>query len=110
MHDTLYENQRDWDRLGAQQRGAVFEGYARDIGLDIEKYRADLDSDAVRQKIERDRALARKVQADSTPTFILNGRELPAEEWYGFEALNKTVRTALTEAGVALDEDTPAAP
>lgn len=112
MHDKLYQNQTNWDRISADQRSGVFEGYARELSLNIDRYRSDVTSDAVKQKIERDRALARKAQADATPTFILNGQKLDETKWNTFEAFNQTIRNALTRAGVQLPEEeaAPAAP
>lgn len=41
MHDILYENQRDWgERQFADPK--IFENYAQQIGLDMEKYGKDI--------------------------------------------------------------------
>lgn len=105
MHDKLYENQKSWEAASADSRGAIFEGYARELGLDIDRYTRDLTSKEVKQKIDRDRALSRKARADSTPTFVLNGLQLKTDNWNSEAALNTTIRTALTRAGVKLPED-----
>ena len=46
-------------------------------GLDLERFLAAVDSDAVRLSVEEDAALARRLDVESTPTAFLNGRRVP---------------------------------
>src|SRR3989338_4071695 len=46
MHDMLYENQDEWIRGDTSQ---VLANYARRLGLNIEQFQNDLNSNAVRQ-------------------------------------------------------------
>src|SRR5215218_10534405 len=48
MHDLLYERQKDWKKEFNVR--PVFEGYAREIGIDIERYKRDFASDIVAQR------------------------------------------------------------
>jgi protein-disulfide isomerase len=79
MHDRLYEAQSSWQSLDAQTRTPIFSSYARELGLDEEKFKTDLASTAVNQKISFDQALAKKVGAQATPAFFLDGEELPED-------------------------------
>ncbi len=45
---------------------------AESVGVDVEKMREDMKSEAIEQAIEDNRSLAQKIQAGSTPTFIVN--------------------------------------
>lgn len=72
MHDLLFDTQDAWSSQSAEQRQKTFEGYARQIGLDMEQFSTDLSSDKVAAKIEFDRALGRKLGVDSTPTIFVN--------------------------------------
>src|SRR5688572_16052348 len=45
MHDKLYENQKAWTDLPDAR--PVFNGYARALGLDMERFARDVESDAV---------------------------------------------------------------
>lgn len=79
MHEKLFETQDSWSNATAEQRQTFFDGYARELGLDLEKFKADMISDEVTRRINRDRALAAKIGADSTPTFVLNGEKLTSD-------------------------------
>jgi protein-disulfide isomerase len=54
---------------------AVLEQIAKDVGLDVEKWRKDLESDEVRQKVQKDRSDGEALSIQATPTIYLNGRE-----------------------------------
>ncbi len=69
MHDMLFENQR-------QLKPEDIEKYAQEIGLNMEKFKADANSDAIKKQIAADQALAAKVGARGTPTFFINGKKL----------------------------------
>ena len=51
MHDKIFESQREMSPQKYQE-------YAAEIGLDVEKFNADLDSDAVKKRIDADKAQA----------------------------------------------------
>lgn len=76
MHDALYDNQNDWSSLDATKRTTVFAGFAQQLGLDMNRYNADLTGKAVDQKISFDQALGKKLGIHATPTFFINGTQL----------------------------------
>lgn len=51
-------------------------GYAVELGLDVDRFIADLDSPAVIERVERDLASAVASGAHVTPTFFVEGRRL----------------------------------
>ncbi len=69
MHDKLFANQKALDR-------ATFEKYAQELGLDMGKFKAALDSGKFTAQIEADSAAGSAVGANGTPTFFVNGRSL----------------------------------
>lgn len=75
MHDQIFENQKAWDK--AFDARPIFEGYAQKIGLDLEKYRNDLTSEVVEQRIFQDGKRAHALGVQGTPTVFMNGREVP---------------------------------
>lgn len=83
MHDTLFESQSDWESQNATRRTELFKSYAQTLGLDVAKFEADIASDGVNQKISFDQALAKKVGASSTPSFFIDGEELPTDSAEG---------------------------
>lgn len=74
MYDELYTNQNAWAEAADAQ--AIMESYAKDIGLDTEKWKNDIGSDAVKSKIAADVASGEAALVDSTPTFFLSGKLL----------------------------------
>jgi protein-disulfide isomerase len=77
MHDLLYENQATWSN--AFDVRPIFEAFATKIGLDVEKFKRDVASDPVAQRIFMDGKRARSLGVVGTPTVFLNGREVPFE-------------------------------
>jgi protein-disulfide isomerase len=74
MHDKLYETQGAWsDSTDAK---SVFIGYAKDMGLDVTKFTSDIDSAAVKNKVQGDSNDGTTIGIDQTPTFFLNGQML----------------------------------
>ncbi len=67
MHDLLFANQRALDE-GKLTR------YATDLGLDMERWRKDFVSDAIREHAATDKAMASALTIRSTPTFYVNGK------------------------------------
>jgi protein-disulfide isomerase len=67
MNDRLFALYGHVDR-------ATVELLARELGLDMVRFRADLDSHAYRASIDADQADARALGVSGTPTFFLNGR------------------------------------
>ena len=77
MHDTIYENQKAWHE--AFDARPIFEEYATKIGLDLEQFRRDLNSEIVERRIFLDGKRAHALGVQGTPTVFLNGREIPFE-------------------------------
>jgi protein-disulfide isomerase len=77
MHDLIYEHQNDWKKEFDVR--PIFESYAKQIGLDIERYQRDVGSDAVTQRIFMDGKRGHSMGVKGTPTVFLNGREVPFE-------------------------------
>ncbi|MCU1266060.1 MAG: formate/nitrite transporter [Acidobacteria bacterium] len=78
MHDMIYQNQTTWKDLFDVR--PVFEGYAKQIGLDVERWKRDQTGDAVDQRIFLDGNRAHSLGVKGTPTVFLNGVEVPFEQ------------------------------
>ena len=96
MHDMLYENQTGWK--DAFDVRPIFEGYATKIGLDLEKYRRDVDSQVVEQRIFLDGKRAHSLGVKGTPTVFINSRELPFES-LAPERLRVVIKEELAATG-----------
>lgn len=75
MHGMIFDNQRTWH--SAFDARPIFEEYAKTIGLNIDRYRRDLTSPTVEQRIFLDGKRAHELGVKGTPTLFLNGREVP---------------------------------
>jgi protein-disulfide isomerase len=69
FHDKLFANQQNLDR-------ASLEKYAQELGLNMAKFKAALDSGKFKKQIEDDSKLAGTVGATGTPTFFVNGKSV----------------------------------
>jgi predicted DsbA family dithiol-disulfide isomerase len=67
MADQLFEHQRE---LSDEK---ILE-LAKGIGLDIAKFQADLASEAVATRVDKDRKDGEAVKIEGTPTLFVNGR------------------------------------
>lgn len=94
MYQILFEDQVSWEGLDDPRE--TFEKYAVAIGLDIEQYRLDLESESVKMRVERDRDEANALGVNSTPTFFVNGKAIPNPTSY--ESFKKTIDDAVTAA------------
>jgi predicted DsbA family dithiol-disulfide isomerase len=57
----------------------IFQGYAERIGLNMERFKRDMDGEVVQQRIFQDGKRGRSLGVKGTPTVFLNGREVPFE-------------------------------
>ena len=71
MHDVLFEKQSAWSR--AVNTASVFETYAKSLGLDMAKFKQDIESDAVKKAVADDYARGNEIGVQGTPTFVLGG-------------------------------------
>lgn len=74
MHDKLYENQNQWAE--SNNPVDIFVSYAKELGLDIEKFKQTAESGKFAAKIQQDRNDGNTLGVNSTPTFFINGKKL----------------------------------
>jgi hypothetical protein len=67
MADLLFTHQR-------QLSDEDLERYATQLGLDLERFHADMQSPEAQARIERDREEGGRLDIEGTPTFFVNGR------------------------------------
>jgi len=68
--DKLFENQSQIDQTSLKK-------YAREIGLDGEKFDSCLDSQQFQNAVKDDVAIGRKIGIQGTPAFVINGTLIP---------------------------------
>ena len=73
MNDRLYGVQGKIDRVGVEL-------IARELGLDMVRFRADLDTGVHRAEVAADIADARTLGVTGTPAFFINGRPIDGSQ------------------------------
>ena len=71
MAEILYDRQKDWESLSDPT--TLFIDYARQLKLDINKFKNDLNSEDTKNFIKDSEREALAEGMNSTPTFVLNG-------------------------------------
>ncbi len=67
MHDMLFDHQ-------SALEDEDIDGYARQLGLDMERFSADLRSPETQRRVEADREAGHDIDVQGTPTLVINGR------------------------------------
>lgn len=94
MHDLLFEKQKDWK--DAAPARPIFLGYARTLGLDIQKFTQDIDSSTVSNRVMVDERGGAARGVTGTPTVFLNGREIPYETAIDYNKLRAAIESELS--------------
>jgi protein-disulfide isomerase len=75
MQDLLFRNQAAWTTNPNYLQ--IWEEYATSIGMDVARFRADMDSPATRDRVQQDMARGRGLGVTSTPSVFINGQMVP---------------------------------
>lgn len=74
MIDLQFSNQKVWSI--ERDPYPIFEGYATELKLDVEAFKAAYASDEVKKRVEADYTSGLSANVDATPTFYLNGKKM----------------------------------
>ncbi len=85
MHDMIFENQNTWSE--SKTAGDIFAGYAKTLGLNMEQFEKDRDSQPVKEKVESDLSGGVKAGVNATPFFFLNGKRIQPTSYENFKSL-----------------------
>jgi len=96
MHHIIYDHQKEWSKQFDVR--PIFEGYAKEIGLDVDRFKKDVDSDAVANRIMQDGKRGHSMGVKGTPTVFINGREVNFENLPA-DKLRVVIQNELRSAG-----------
>jgi len=82
MHDKIFAGHTELS-------DAKYVQWARELGLDMERFESDRKSEAVRARIARDEAEADRLGVSGTPAFFINGRFLSGAQ--PFDAFKRVI-------------------
>jgi protein-disulfide isomerase len=100
MHDIMFKNQQNLD-------AASLEKYAKEIGLDMAKFKAALQDKKLQDSVEADTAMGDKLGARGTPAFFVNGSFLSGAQ--PFENFKSRIDEQLKKAEELVKKGTPKA-
>lgn len=86
MGDMLFNTQKSWEQSNDPVK--IFVAYAKSLNLDEAKFKKDMMSPEVKQRVDDDIILGNQVGISATPTFFLNGKQL---EFSTLEEFNKVL-------------------
>ncbi len=69
MHERLFANQQALDPNNLID-------HARALGLDVQRFKRDMDSQGIKDRVQRDMDIAAAIGATGTPAFFINGLNL----------------------------------
>jgi protein-disulfide isomerase len=90
MHDKLFANQQALDRPNLEK-------YAEELGLNMTKFKAALDSGKFKDKVDAEAKEGAAVGATGTPTFFINGTKVVGAQ--PFEQFKTVIDTELKAKG-----------
>jgi protein-disulfide isomerase len=67
MHELMFAHQNELSE-------AKYEEWAKQIGVDVARWKADKDSPAIAEAIQKDNSYGQQVGANGTPSFFINGK------------------------------------
>ena|SRR3989338_2833928 len=95
MHDNLFENQTAWSPQSKDELINTLADYAGQLGLDVEQFKKDLESDAAEEAVNEDYDGGDEAGVNATPTFFLNGKQINPGSYEDFREL---IRAAIESA------------
>jgi len=113
MHDLLFQHALEWGKETARPFirvvpapnaspdenavgvRAIFTDFAKTIGLDVERFKKDIDSEEVKARIKSDQDRAASIGVDRTPILFVDGVQIP------FSSLNVNALHAVIDAALS---------
>lgn len=90
FHDLLFKNQRALKR-------ADLDKYAKELKLNMKKFKKALDSGTYKKQVDDDLALGKEVAVSGTPSMFLNGKRV--RNATSFDAMKPEIDAALGKGG-----------
>jgi protein-disulfide isomerase len=94
MHDVLYDNQEEW--TNAPEPRTNFDAYASRLGLDGQRFRADMERQEIADRVMADYNRGISMNVSGTPSIYLNGKQLSADDTLDEKRLRVKIDEALS--------------
>jgi protein-disulfide isomerase len=125
MHDLLFQNSMQWGKESprpmrvipsaepnaspdetATGARAIFAVYATTLGLDVERFKKDMDTEQVGARIKSDQERAASIGVDRTPILFIDGVQIPFSS-FNVDALHAVIDANLSGKAVASSSPSP---
>jgi len=110
MHDKLYETQSDWGdltkNLSAADAEAKWVGYAKDLGLDADKFKSAVENQQYQSRIDQDVADGNAQGINGTPTIYVNGQKV---DNFSYASIRDAINAALAASPSPSPSSSPSA-
>jgi protein-disulfide isomerase len=95
MYDIIFQKQKVWSAMKTPEAVLAFQGYGKDLGLDVDKLTKDSELPEIEDSINHSLSTGRDTKLEGTPTFFINGKMIanPASD-AEFESI---IKNALEE-------------
>lgn len=98
--ELLFANQKTW--ASSPSAMSLFTSYAKELGLDLDKFKRHVGSSLIRDKVKSEGQEARNLGLTGTPSFLLNGQKMSFQTYEDFKgqieaALNPEVQFELSQ-------------
>ena len=90
MHDLLFKNQKEWTE--SDDPRPFFDSYAKELGLDLDKFHSDADAQSTTDFIKKQAAEGKAAGVSHTPWFVVDGKSVLPRS---LEEFDKLIREAL---------------
>lgn len=104
MQNLIFSNQQSWSN--ASDVRTIFEGYAEKLGIDVEKYKTDVNGLGAKNRVDADLQRGRALNISSTPTVYVNGTSVPFPQM-SVEGLRQIIDAELQKGGNAQTPPVP---
>ncbi|MCL4363887.1 DsbA family protein [Patescibacteria group bacterium] len=87
--NILYNRQSQWSELA--NPSDYFLGVAKELKLNVDKFKTDMNSQSVKDRVQSDLDEGNKLGINATPTFFLNGKKVDVVSIDQFKSLLKSL-------------------
>ena len=98
MHDLLYREQSSWSK--APDVRPLFNAYAGILGLNIDRFKKDMESEPVKTRVTSDQTRAASLGVNTTPSIFINNRAVPPSS-LNPAALRNAIKAAINSKSPA---------
>ena len=96
MVEALYKTQWMWARAPAPR--VVFMDQAKQLGLDVDKCKEDIDGAECRRRVGADSMYGESIGVKTAPSVVINGYNVPNTE-FSEDGFRAAIKVALARAG-----------